>query len=139
MCVVADSSAVWSGIIRAVNLESRFLSESRLNGERNKMSFRRMVLSQLTFRVGTGSVEITEGCPPQAIRFSIPSEHAFDHPLRLTIRINRGLDVLLANGNACGNAVGRATGRKNNALYPGVCHCVQQPQRVGHIVAKILA
>src|SRR5437879_13504819 len=137
--VVADGSAVWSGIIRPVNFESRFLSESRVNGERNKMSFRRMVLSQLTIRVGTGSVEITQGCPAQAVRFSIPGEDAFYHPLGLTIRINRGLDVLLANGNACGNAVGRAAGRKNNVLHTGVRHGIQQPQRVGHIVANILA
>src|SRR2546421_10471081 len=98
-----------------------------------------MVLSQLAIRVGTGSVEITEGCPVQAIRFPIPSEDAFDHPLRLTIRINRGLDVLLANGDACRNPVSRTAGRKNNMLYRRVHHGVQQPERVGHIVAKILS
>src|SRR5712672_822813 len=81
VCVVADRSAVRRGIIRAKNLEIRFLSESRLNGEWNEMSFRRMVLSQLTFRVGACSVEITQGSPAHPIRFSIPGEYAFDHPL----------------------------------------------------------
>jgi len=28
---------------------------------------------------------------------------------------------------------------KNNVLYPGIRHCVQQPERVGHVVAKILS
>ena len=40
MRVVADGSAIWSGIIRTVDLERRFLSQSRLHGEWNKMSFR---------------------------------------------------------------------------------------------------
>src|SRR2546430_12610123 len=92
-----------------------------------------MALSQFSIRVGTGSVEITQGSPAQAIRFSIPSEDAFDHPFRLTIGINRVLDVLLANGNACGNAVGRAAGRKNNVLYAHVRHGVEKPERVGYI------
>src|SRR5437764_10919547 len=53
-----------------------------------------MVLPQLPIRVGTGSVEITQGCPAQAIRFPVPSEDALDHPLRFTIWINGDLDVL---------------------------------------------
>src|SRR5213596_880643 len=88
-----------------------------------------MALSQFSIRVGTGSVEITQGCPAQAVRFSIPSEDAFNHPLRLTIRVYRSLDVLLANGNACWSTVGRAAGRKHNVLYPRIRHCVQQPER----------
>src|SRR5207247_9060199 len=97
-----------------------------------------MALSQFSIRVGTSSVEITQGCPAQAVRFSIPSEDAFNHPLQLTIRVYRSLDVLLANGNACWSTVGRAAGRKPNVLYPRMRHCVQEPERVGHSVAHIL-
>ena len=97
-----------------------------------------MVLSQLPIWVSTGRVEIAQGRPAQAIGLPVPGEDAFNHPLRLTIRVYRSLDVLLANGNACWSTVGRAAGRKHNVLYPRIRHCVQQPERVGHIVAKIL-
>src|SRR6266705_394190 len=89
--------------------------------------------------VGTGSVEITQGGPAQAIRLSIPSEDALDHPLRFTVRVDWILWLIFSDGNTLGDPVRCTAGRKNNMLYPHIRHCVQQPECVTDVGFKILS
>ena len=47
--------------------------------------------------------------------------------------------MVLWNGGAVGNAVRCAARGKDNVLHAGVQHGIEESQRVGHIVAEVLA
>src|SRR6266568_4578435 len=137
--VVSDRCAIGCGIVRAINFQIGSFSKSSLNRERDEMRLRLMGLADFTLWVSACRIEIPQGKPAQPVRFAIPVQNALDYALRFSVGVDGILKVVLWNGGAVGNPVSCAAGRKDNVLYAGVQHGIEESQRVGHIVAEVLA
>src|SRR5215472_13550143 len=86
MNIVADTSAVGSIVVIAVDLEIGPMTRGRLQQQRNNVRLRPMIYSRSRGR--SRSVEIAEGNDSPAIGGRIPSEHPLEHPFGFTVGIN---------------------------------------------------
>ena len=72
------------------------------------------------------------------MRYAKVGEHALDHLLGRTVRVDRRLWMILGDRNRLRIAVGRAGARKHNLVDRMSLHRTQQRQRTGDVVAIVL-
>src|SRR5262245_23129216 len=92
---VADTGTVRSIIISPMDCYVFASSGGCLEGKRDQMGFRIMVLSYLSFGISARRVEIAQRNGIQAVRGDAIAQDAFDHQFRGAIGINRTLRMIL--------------------------------------------
>src|SRR5438045_9704942 len=86
--VVTNRCSIKSGIVCAKNYNGCGLSNRRLDGQRDQMAFRIVLLTNLSIRIGASGVEIPQDSPFQYRRLSIPPHGSFDGWFGFTVRID---------------------------------------------------
>ena len=74
--VIANRGSVGRRIVRAVDFELRPLSLNRFECGRDQVRFRLVQFPDLAVRIGARRVEVARRNPLQAVRDSVPVQHA---------------------------------------------------------------
>ena len=137
MEIVTNRGPVGGGVVSAVDFEYSTLAERGGDRNRDQMRLRIVVLAKLPFRVGAGSVEVTQGRPSQPMDVPIPMQQPFDHKLRLAIRIHRLLRMILGDWNGDALAIGGASGREHNCPDTVGLHRFEQIESTGYVITEV--
>src|SRR5881394_4432769 len=93
--IIADTGAVWGGIIGAKDFTMIRLPERDFQDVGNEVSLDAVILAKLG--AGAGGVEIAEGDKFEPVNLLIPEEHLFEHELGLAVGINGTLREILCH------------------------------------------
>src|SRR5204862_7039842 len=94
--VVAEAGTVGGRIVRAKGLERR-TAAGRVEGARNDVNLRRMILAKLAVRIRAGGVEIAQSDRPDAVRALEVRQRVLDSQFRLAVRIDRSSRIGFAD------------------------------------------
>src|ERR1700683_670067 len=89
--VVSRGHTIFSWIIDAVYFYRADLGLCRFDETRHEVGFRIVDFTELTIRICSSGVKISQRGPAQAIGAPVPIESTLDEELGLTVRIHRKL------------------------------------------------
>ena len=135
--IVAQAGAVGGRIVLPEYPERR-PARGGIDGQRNQMKFRVVILADGAVGMRPGRVEVPQRHPPQPKRAFEVRQRPFDGELGLAIRIDRPLIERLDDGNGDGFAVHRACGREHEAAHARVAHRFEHRQCADDVVAVVL-
>ncbi len=136
--IIPDAGAVRGGVIGTENAQIRPFPCSRPDTEGNKVRGVFTGLPDLSLRVGTRHVKITQGDVLQVPCVMFVLQDFFHHHLALPVRINRIKGGLLRSGHFFRDTVHRRGRGKNELAHPGLLHSPEQTQTSLDIVDVIL-
>ena len=135
MDVVADARAVRRGIIRAENLDVRFLAERDGEDVGDEMRFDAVMFTELFARAG--GVEVTERDKIESVNLLIPREDFFEHQLGLAVGIDGTLRQIFRHRNFIRRPVSGASGAEDEFFYTASDGGIGELESVDDVVVKI--
>ena len=136
MDVVSQAGAVRRRIVVAEHLEPG-AADRGLNGARNEMNLRRVILPDFAVRIGARRVEVAQRDRPQSVGALEMDERALDHELGFAVAVDRLLRVGLGDRRLDRLAVGRTRGREDEGADALGDHGLEHAQRADHVVAIV--
>ena len=134
--VVAHAGAVWSGVVRAEDLQFGSVAGGG-ERKRNQVGLGIMQLADFTALICASGVEVAETGRAQAVSPIVGFERILTEKFGSTIWIDRLARVVLRDRNLGRLAINGARGRKHEAADARVERGVQQAQRRLNVVAEI--
>ena len=138
MDIVSKAGPVWSGVVGAKNDQLVALTSGGLNGERDEVGFRVVVLTDFSIRIRAGCIEVAEAGVRQSVGLGTVSEENFHILLGLAIG-TEGLagEVLVQWHLICvpKNSAGRT---EYEGVHLRVSHRLQQVNGFGDVVVVVL-
>src|SRR3989442_908613 len=134
--VIAQARAVGRRVIVAEHLQSRPAAR-RVDGARNHVDFRRVVLPDLALRIGAGRVEIPQRNRVDAVRALEVRQRALHRQLGFPVAVDRRLRMRFRDRRLDRLAVCGAGRREHEGLHRFRCHRFQHAQRAGHVVPVV--
>src|SRR5690606_19669094 len=101
------TGAVGRGVVVAEDVQLR-AAERRVDGARDQVDLRMMILAELSVRIRAGGVEVSKGRPAQSAGALEVRQRALHGELALAVRIDGLLWMGLGDGGLDRLAVGRA-------------------------------
>ena len=136
--VVADAGPVGRLVVGSVDLDVGALAHRRLDGQRNQVRLRAMILAAKTVVARAAGVEIPQGRIVQPARAALVVAHPLHGPLALPVGVDRGLGHLFRDGNGPGHAVDGRRAAEDELAHAGRLHRRQQVLRVRRVVPVVL-
>ena len=135
--VVADAGAVRRVVVGAKHRQFGAAAEHGVDGQRDQVGFRRVVLAQAALGVGAGGVEVAQAGGAHAVDAFGPAQRALHHPFAFAIGgagVDRGF---LVDRHAVWRAEQGGSGGEHEAGHAVLHAGFQQAQAVADIGRKI--
>ena len=137
MNVVADAGAVRRRVVQPEHLQRRAPAECRVDGERDQVRLRVVVLAQAPGRVRAGRVEVAERGAAKPMDAVGPVQRALDHALALAVgRAGRDGGVL-GDGDALRHPEQRRRGGQHEPPDPVPHARLNQPDAVRPVLQHV--
>ena len=134
--VVALAGAVRGRIVVPEHLQRRSPA-GRVEGARDQVNLRVVVLAEVSVRVRPGRVEVAQRDRPKAVGAPVVAQGMLDRQLRVPVRVDGVGGVLLADGRRHRVAVHGAGRRQHQPIHPARAHRVQHRERPPHVVLVV--
>ncbi len=135
MDVIADATAIWSGVISTKYLHVRAMPKSNAEYSRDQMSLYPVMFTKL---FGSSCrVEVTKGHIFDPVNSIEPPQDLFEHQFRLSIWVNRVLRCLFVDWYSFRNTVRGTRRGKDESFRSCFNRRMQQVQSAVNIIMKI--
>src|SRR6266567_344084 len=131
MDVIANTSAIGSGIVRSEDIHVREDAGGSIQNAWDEVSLDAMMLA--AFLRSASSVKIAERRVREPGVELIVRENLFEYELRFSVRIDGRLAMVFRDGNDFRFAIGGRGGRKNNFFYAMAGDGVEQVHATGDV------
>src|SRR6266404_3232280 len=127
--VIADTSAIGSGIVSAKDGYVLPFSKCNSKCERDQVRLRFVRFAQLTG--GTRGIEVTQACVAKSVDAMEPCEHLLHQQLGFSISVGRLERIIFLDGRADWITIQRGSGGKDELIHAVREQRFQERQRGG--------